>query len=857
MGIHQAGTGVSGESRRSGPHPTDLRADFARTPAIVASTRPELTWRSTAAPAAFQLWASSTPEKLAAGEPDLWDSGRREVSAGRFAVSYDGRDLHSGEHCWWTVRLWGDGDVEGGWALPARFEVPPLEPSDWRAEWITWPVTRDAGALYFWREFGLSRPVRTARLHGAAVGWGEFWLNGSKVGTAVLDPAQTDENVRVLFSTYDVTSLLRAGENVIGAVVAHGWSNDRAVVAQLEVEHDDGSTTTVVTGRVAVDDPIWLVGAGPITDAGVFDGERYDARREHDLWTVPGADPWGPMRPLGHAHAARRPTSVLVPQVAEPIEVVQTLSMDRLAAASGGAAVFDAGRNVAGWCRIRVRGRRGQVVRLRFAETLREDGSVDQDNLRSGLACDEYTLRGDREEVWEPRFTCHGFRFVQVETDATLAMVEARVVRSAMARAAEFSCSDELVQAISDLVVNTEEANLVGVPTDCPQRDERMGWVNDMTARAEELVYTFDASRFLAKWMDDIADTQRADGAIADTAPFRLGVRPADPVAMSYPLIPWLLYTHYGDRRTMERHHHGLVRWADHLSRGLVDGVLPTSYYGDWAPPAEAAVGGEPGGSALSAGTPGGLVSTAHYAGSLDLLLAESRVLGDDEGDLPDRLVQARGAFHRAFWNGRGYASGNQASNAIALYFDMVPQQHVAATVAALVDAVERAERHLTTGNLATKYLLEVLCRHGRVDLAYEIVSQRTYPGWGYMLGKGATTIWERWEYITGGGMNSHNHAMFASVGSWLHRRLAGVRLGAHAVGFSEVDIDPAIPQGLRRASTTIQTVRGPLFCGWCTEDGRVRLTLDLPPGCSARVLVPAADPTRSYTGSHEFAWSW
>jgi alpha-L-rhamnosidase len=393
----------------------------------------------------------------------------------------------------------------------------------------------------------------------------------------------------------------------------------------------------------------------------------------------------------------------------------------------------------------------------------------------------------------------------------------------------------------------TEASNLHGVPTDCPQRDERMGWLNDLAARSEEAICNFDMARLFAKWVQDIADAQDPHtGAIADTAPFRWGRRPADPVSVCYLQIPWLLYIHYGDMRTLARHYGGMKAWVEFLRGCAPDDIVPYSYYGDWAPPVHLGVTGSQGSSAVSKDTPGELISTACYVFCLDLLSRIARVLNYhlDAQEYAALAAQVRSAYQERFWHeaAGGYGTNNQSCNAISLYMGLVPPERIARVVANLVrDVVEINHCHLTTGNICTKYLLEALTAHGCGDVAFAIASQETYPSWGYMLANGATTLWERWEHATGSGMNSHNHPMLGSVGSWLYRAIGGIQADPSGPGFSAFAVKPHIDRRLKSAATAIQTLRGEVASSWRVHDGRLSLTVHVPVGSEARVFVPAA----------------
>ncbi|MDR0849647.1 MAG: glycoside hydrolase family 78 protein [Propionibacteriaceae bacterium] len=858
---------------------TNLRCEFAERPLGLGTARPRFSWEAlTSEPertvAGYQILVATSVDKLANDIGDLWDSGQQDMPLAPL-IEYAGAALHSRQRPWWKVRLWDDRGRPGPYSEPDWFEIALLDSADWRADWLGHAGSSSRGALYLRRPFVLAdKPIR-ARLYVTGLGWYEAHLNGAKVGSRVLDPAPTDTSVRVPYSTFDVTDLLHEGDNVLGAILGHGWAGSHKLLAQLEISLADGSDVVVATGN-HLNTPGWMAYLGPIVDDSIYDGQTYDSRLENPGWADGGLDfVAAPMRELFHAMVVDAPGGSVEAQPQEPIEVVETRAPVAITAPRPGLFVVDTGQNLAGWVRLAADGPRGTQVTLRYAESLHADGTVDQENLRSAQAQDTFILAGRGRQVWEPTFTYHGFRYVEIEGypgELRASDVDVQVVRSAMSFRGHFTCDNDLVNAISEAVRWTEASNVHGVPTDCPQRNERMGWLNDLAARSEELVHTFDTSRFLPKWVQDIADIQDSVGAITDTAPYHFGARPADPVSVCYALIPWLMITHHGDLRTAATHFDGIRRWYDYLTSRATGRIVSYSYYGDWAPPEGESLECDDGVSAIAANTPGALISTAHYYLTALLLQRMAQALGRDEDakQLAADAAAIKAAFHAEFYRGPGigYGSGNQACNAIALYLNLVPTNNVADTVAALVADIRAHDTHLTTGNLCTKYILETLVDHGHADLALELVTQTTYPSWGYMLSNGATTIWERWEHATGGGMNSHNHPMYASVGAWFYRRLAGIQVPDDAIGMSRVIIRPALELSLSHACAELSTVRGTLRSAWNRVDDKVSLTIQVPVGIEAELCLPlefdvATDPAdpvvpcveNNSASSHDRAW--
>ena len=419
-----------------------------------------------------------------------------------------------------------------------------------------------------------------------------------------------------------------------------------------------------------------------------------------------------------------------------------------------------------------------------------------------------------------------------------------------MAQTGRFECSNDLLNRLQRAVLWTESGNLHGLPTDCPQRDERMGWLNDMTVRTEEAHYNFGVNRLHAKWIADIHDAQDLrNGAIPDTAPYRMGARPADPVTMCYLLVPWLLYAHHGNAQAMAEHYDGLKAWVDYLTTRAAGDIVEYSYYGDWSPPVGEAVHDSLGASPVSKGTPGALMSTGYYFHGASLLARIAQVLGNDGDARTYRALaeRIRAAYNRRFWDaGRQvYGSGNQACSCFSLYMGLVPEERRTTVLEALVRDVEAHEYHLTTGNLCSKYLLEVLSAMGRHDVAYRLATQTTYPSWGYMLACGATTIWERWEHTKETSMHSKNHPMMATFSAWFYRFLAGIQLEPDAAGFDRFRIRPHLVDDLQYVDAAVDTVRGRVASAWRREGDGLRLQVAVPVNATARVSVPKPRPAR------------
>ena len=728
-----------------------------------------------------------------------------------------------------------------------------IEDSGWSKMKLTdgGRVSREPGgaAPMLRKEFTLDKPVARARAYVTGLGYYELRLNGKRVGDRVLDPPYTGFDKRVYYSVYDITKLLNRGANCVGAMIGQGWwRRGPRLLVQIEVTHTDGSSTRFTT------DGTWRWAPSPITMNSIYHGESYDARLEQPGWDRPGFDDsqWKPVDLFD------LPGVVLSVQTIQPIKVVQTLRPKEAREPKPGVWVFDLGQNFSGWCRLNVSGKAGETVKLRFAENLYPDGTVNQENLRSARATDTYVLRGSPSgvilnavknpeilrsaqndkggagtEVYEPRFTYHGFRYVQLEGfpgTPTLDSVRGCVVHTALEPRGTFSCSNKLLNRVQDACAWGERTNFHAVPTDCPQRDERQGWMGDAHVSAYAMLYNFDMPPAYCKFLRDMKDAQGEDGRVPDTVPHVWGSNPGDPMwAAAYPMILWQTYLHTGDKSLLELHYGGIRRYVEMLRREAGESYIITrNNYGDW-------IAVEP--------TPTDLISTGAFMLVTDVLIRIAGELGrsDDVGTYRDLRGKIAAAFNAKFFDAKtsNYGNSSQFSNALPLYFDIVPKEHRQAVFANLVRNIESRQGHLSTGFVGTPYLMRVLVQNGRADLAYTIATREDYPGWGYMIAKGATTIWELWKYETGPGMNSHNHPALGFVSGWFYETLAGLAPDPEYPGWEHFTVKPHAAGDLKWAKGRVETVRGVVESSWkLTRDG-IAVSVTVPPNATATVFVP------------------
>ena len=846
--------------------PDQLLCEYQQNALGINTHHPRFTWwvsdcQRGLMQAAYQIIVSSKREKQENGYEELWNTDKVESNCS-VNIPYMGKQLESGRTYYWKVRIWNSYGNPGEYSKTESFGMGILEEKEWKAQWIGMNGWKYSNAPLFRKEMDIHKKVAKAKAFISGLGYYEMHINGSKVGDSVLDPGWTDYTKRILYSTYDITSYLVEGRNALGVMIGNGWFDSNAMLDILEkavstppiylqkiegrpqlflqivIDYEDGSKDMVITDEGQG----WLATEGPMVENHLYNGETYDARLEKKGWDMPcykaGAE-WQ------EAVKVASPGGALVSQVMEPIKVTGDIKPVCVSSPEQGLYIIDLGQNISGWLRMNVQGAAGTKVVLKYAEVLNEDGKVNQENLRSARSTDTYILKGSGSEIYEPKFTYHGFRYVQLEGypgEPEIDNFTGRHVRTALERTGFFECSNALLNKIYSNIIWTEMDNQHSVPTDCPQRDERLGWLNDMTARAGGVFYSFKIPNFYSKWMDDIQDTQDAgNGAIADTAPFIWGSRPADPVCSCYILIPWLMYVHYSDRKILEKHYSGMKRWVKYLESRAEHYLLDYSYYGDWVPPITESIDGN---SPLSANTPGDLTSTAFLYFDALLMWKIATVLGNEEDKsiFEDLASKVKAAFNEKYLDKDNlfYGSGNQACNVLPLAFGMVPEEYKNKIGEHIVQAVvEKPGSSITTGNQSTRYILDVLTNMGRIDTACSIVNSKEYPSWGYMLSKDATTIWERWEYYNTVGMNSHNHPMLGSICHWFYSGLGGLQPDGNCPAFEKVIIKPGLAEDLDYVSCSTKTIRGELSCNWRIEQSNLYVDVTIPFNSSAKVILP------------------
>lgn len=698
------------------------------------------------------------------------------------------------------------------------------------------------------KTFMIDGDIRSARLFATALGVYEPHLNGERVGDQCLAPGWTDYNKRVRYQAYDVSRQLQRGENVLGAMLGDGWfcghaglfnhfryyGQRPALLAQLEIEYTDGRVERIVS------DESWLTHPGPLLQADLLKGETCDARLESPGWNRAGFDAseWTAVQ-------TREEARTLQSDICQPVRVITTLPAKSLAEPAPGRWTFDLGQNMVGVVRLKITAPAGTAITLRHGEVLNPDGTIYTENLRGATSTDVYICKGGGEETWQPRFTFHGFRYVEltgVTVKPALDAVTGIVLATDLPSAGEFACSNDDINQLQSNIVWGMRGNYLSIPTDCPQRDERMGWMADAQVFLPTAGYNADVAAFMTKWMTDIADAQRDDGAHADTAPVMRGLSYGTPAwADAGVIVPWLIYRHYGDRRILERHIDSMIRWVRWCkvhSTNLIRDRDRGNDYGDWL--------------SIDADTPKDLIGTAYFAHAADIVARSLVALGrHDEAAEYERLFEEiQGAFCARFVADDGRMTGDtQCDYVLALQFDLLnsrPDQVRHAALKHLIANIDAKNGHLSTGFVGVSHLLNVLTDHGHADIAWRLLLQDTFPSWLFPVKHGATTIWERWNGWmpeTGvhpdASMNSFNHYSLGSCGQWLFEHAAGIGQERDSAGFERPIIHPRVGGGLASARATYHSMRGEIACMWSIDDGTLTMDVTIPVNASALVILP------------------
>ncbi len=725
---------------------------------------------------------------------------------------------------------------------PEGWETPGFDANDWvqpklvaRYGESPWGRVADrfpSRSFYLRKAFTTERsPIVRARVYVSALGAYRLFINGTRVGQDELTPGWTYFPKHILYQTYDVTTLLRGGENAVGMVLGNGWwggsmagawkDGNLRGIAQLEMVYEDGTRQVIAT------DEGWKGHASPIVKDSIYHGETHDAQQEIAGWCEPGFsdDDWLPAR------AWTGPMGQLTAQVGPAIQVSEALPAVAVSEPRPGVFIFDFGQNAAGRARLKVSGPQGTRVQIRHAEILRSDGTLYTDNLQGAKCTDVYILKGVGEEVWEPAFTYRGFRYAELTGYPGAPPRDAlvmHVMHAALPAIGRFSCSDSIINRVQENILWSMRSNFYSVPTDCPQRDERLGWTGDVQLFLPTACWNMNVAGFVTKWMRDVVDSRTPDGAATDVAP-ALNAAPGAPGwADAITVAPWAIYTYYGDTRIIETNYDAMAGWLQYMREKATDGLYVMGRYGDWVPvessPKETLAGAYQ------------YLSTRYLAD-----MAEAIGKADDAAELRRQATVIADLYNERYFNAADnqYKGGTQTANLVPLWFGITPADRRAAVVGNITQNIVAHDNHLTTGFIGTAYLMPVLSTFGQDDLAGELATQRSYPSWGYMVDAGASTIWERWNSDKyeelHSGMNSFNHYAFGTIGQWYYEYLVGIR--PLEPGFKRILIEPH-PSGLQSAEGVFHSMYGPVRCAW-SKDKSFTLNVSIPANTTAVIRTP------------------
>lgn len=842
------------------PGITNLRTEYKTDPVGIDIQRPRLSWEITSGrrdvvQTSYQIRVAATTMELKSGDDLLWNPGKVN-SDQSIHVPYDGPALNSGQRVYWQVRIRDDNDTPSGWSEIAYWEMGLLHTSDWQASWISQAKERGVPVSMpcpiFRKEFILDKEISSARVYVTCLGLYEMELNGQRVGDQVFTPGWTSYNNRLQYQTYDVTQYLKTGKNAVGVTLGNGWyrgflgwadkhntyGNKQAMLLLIKIRYEDGSIEIIGT------DATWKASTSPILMSEIYHGETYDARLEKDGWSEAGFNDndWDEVKIIEHSK------EILVAPAGPPVRKIEKVKPIKKFITPNGDIVFDMGQNLVGYIQLKVKGKTGTTVTLRHAEVLDKEGNFYTENLRGAKQIVQYTLKGGKKEIYEPHFTFQGFRYVAVEGypgEPTPDDITGIVIHSDMPPTGNFECSSEMINRLQHNIQWGQKGNFLDVPTDCPQRDERMGWTGDAQVFARTACFNYDVAAFYTKWLKDLAADQFDDGSVPWVIPDVLYRGGSAAWADASVIVPWTVYLSYGDKRILNEQYESMKAWVGYMQKQSGDEYLwnKGQHFGDWLA-FNTTRSDYPG-----ATTDKDLIATAFFAYSTNLLQKTAEILDkqDDAVKYASLLKNIKNAFQKEFVtpNGR-LASNTQTAYSLALAFDLLPESIAKKAAERLANDV-RSFKHITTGFVGTPLISNVLTEYGYTGLAYMLLNRKEYPSWLYPITMGATTIWERWDGIKPDstfqdpGMNSFNHYAYGAIGEWLYRVVAGIETDENEPGYKHILFQPHPGGGLTNAGAGIHSMYGKIESSWEISDEQFNYQIAVPPNTHATVTLPNA----------------
>ena len=837
---------------------TRLLCENRVNPTGLDNAKPRLSWIMEAAQrnsmqSAYEVRVATDTAALQKGN-SIWNTGK--ISSGQSVyISYAGTPLQSGQKYYWQVRVWDNSGNASAWSPTAQWQMGLLQPSDWKAKWIGIGYEEDSvlrPSPLLRKQFTAAKKIKSAVAFITAHGMYEAFINGKRVGDLYLTPGWTSYNKRLQYQTYDVTGLMAEGANAIGVMLGSGWyrgslaweanknlyGRNLGLLLQLNITYADGTSAMVVS------DETWKSTTGEITYSEIYHGETQDARKEKQGWaTAQYSDAgWSGVRPKESTGEN------IIATENEPVKKQEKFKALKILTTPEGDKVIDFGQNLVGWVVVKAKGNAGDKIMVSHAEVLDKKGNFYTENLRSAKQQNTYVLKGGTEETFEPHFTWQGFRYVKVQGIKGELRPEnftAVAIYSDMPRTGTFATSNALLNQLQHNIEWGQKGNFIDVPTDCPQRDERLGWTGDAQAFARTAAYNMNVHSFFAKWMKDLAADQLPNGAVPYVIPNVLGSGAAGSAgwADAATIIPWNLYLAYGDKKLLEDQYPSMKAWVGYMQKSSADYLWNKGFhFGDWLfyRPGDDLDG-------RSAVTDKYLIAQCFFANSVQLLINTATTLGKNEDVqvYTNLLKDVKAAFLKEYTTATGrMVSGTQTAYTLALNFDMLPEALRESAAKRLVENVASYNNHLTTGFLGTPYLCHVLTRFGYDSVAYKLLLQETYPSWLYPVKMGATTIWERWDgqkpdsTFQNPGMNSFNHYAYGAIGDWMYRVMAGINEGEP--GYKKIIIKPHVGGGLTSATAALQTYYGKVSSAWQVKGDQLQLEVEVPANTVATVFLPA-----------------
>jgi len=858
------------------------RCEYLTDPLGIDVAAPRLSWEISSdgrgiLQTAYRILVASSPEKLNANEGDLWDS-KTVKSGASINVAYGGMKLESRTGCYWKVMVTTNRG-SSAWSPPAFWSMGLLKSDDWKAQWtgldksfkddVLDQSNSRLAARYFRKEFdSFQKPVK-ATVYVSGLGFYKLFINGKMIGDQDFAPTPTDYSKVVKYNTFDVTGLLEQGANVIATTLGNGRffsmrppgiSHNGVpevrhfgfpkMILQLELTYADGSTQTVISNDS------WKVTAdGPIRANHEFDGEEYDARMEMPGWTATGYDDSKWLQ----AETVQAPGGALEAQLNRNIRVMETIHPIAVTQPKPGMYILDMGQNMVGWVAMKVKGKVGDRVKLRFAEVLQDDGTLYLANIRGALVTDVYTLKGEGTELFSPVFTYHGFRYVEITGypgTPAVSDFEGKVLYDEMEVTGQFETSDKTLNQIYNNACWGIRGNYRGMPTDCPQRDERMGWLGDRAVGSYGESFIFGNNNLYAKWLDDIAQAQLENGSVPDVAPNYWWMYTDN---MTWPgtfvIIANMLYRQYGNMEPIVRHYDAMKKWMAYMrEKYMKDNIMTKDTYGDWCMPPESPhlIHSED----KARKTDGAVLGTTFYYHILTLLERFATLLEKpaDAKAFAEEALAVKDAYNGKYLNKETaqYSNNTVTANLLSLCYGMVPEGYEEKVFQNIVDKTEKDfNGHVSTGLVGIEWLMRGLTMHGRADLALRIATNRDYPSWGYMIENGATTIWELWNGNTADpAMNSHNHVMLlGDLLIWFYEYLAGIQSTPDYVAFKKIVMHPYPVAGLEAVKASYHSMHGLINSNWHKNGATFQWDITVPCNATATVYVPATNKTQVTEG--------